>query len=123
MKKLMMMTAVFAISAQAHALSLQDLAGTYKVTSEVAPISNTVTLGADGSVILVEKSPYGTIKCQGQANLSADKVLTSEVTCANDLSFFQKIDLSKVTKLKSFKAPVYSSLYDAEVVMDFVKVK
>ncbi|KHD88169.1 MAG: hypothetical protein OM95_10390 [Bdellovibrio sp. ArHS] len=123
MKKLIMIIALFAISRQAHALSLQQLAGTYKVTTDMAPISNLVSLTSDGAVTLIETSPDGRIQCEGQAHLGADRVLTSEVTCTNGLVFVQKINLSKVKALKSFKAPVYSSLYDAELEMDFVKVK
>lgn len=122
MKKLMMIAAIFAVSAQAHAFTLKELAGTYKVTTELAPITNTVSISADGAVKLVESSPYGTITCAGKAVLDRD-VLTSEVTCENDLSFTQKIDLNNVKQLKSFKALVYSSLHEAELEMDFVKVK
>ncbi|WP_373997690.1 hypothetical protein [Bdellovibrio bacteriovorus] len=123
MKKIMMIVALVVTSVQAHALTLKDLAGTYKVTTEMAPISNLVTINANGGVTLVEKSPEGVIQCEGQATLGANKVLTSEVTCANGVVFVQKIDLSKVVKLKSFKANVYSSLYDAELEMNFVKIK
>lgn len=103
------------------ALSMSDMAGSYEITNPALPISNIVTLEANGNVTLIENSPLGSFKCEGQATIN-DELLTSEVTCENGAAFTQEIDLTGVTIADTFEAPVYSSLYQAQVVMTFTKL-
>ncbi|MEC7277759.1 MAG: hypothetical protein VXV96_15665 [Bdellovibrionota bacterium] len=103
------------------ALTMTDVAGSYEITHPALPVSNIVTLKANGSISLSENSPFGTFNCEGQATLT-DELLTSEVTCDNGATFTQEIDLTGVTIADTFEAPVYSSLYQAQVVMTFTKL-
>lgn len=109
------------VSFQTSALTLKELSGQYKVTSDMVPVVNAVSIAEDGTVILEEMSPRGVLKCEGNASLIKE-VLTSEMTCENGGRFTQKIKLTGVTDLNTFKALVYSSLYDAELEMNFKKI-
>ncbi len=116
--------ALLAISLSASAMNLKAIAGTYKITNDLLPIINVVTLGSDGSVTLVETGgPFGSFECFGSAKIE-DFVLVSEVTCPeNGQSFYQEIDLEGVENFNSFTAEVFSSLYGIQVPMNFEKIK
>ena len=101
--------------------TLTDLAGTYEITHPQLPVKNTVTLTATGQVSLQEESPFGSIICEGMATIKKD-LLTSEVQCDNGAVFTQEINFAGIELASEFQAPVYSSLYDAEAVMNFTKI-
>jgi hypothetical protein len=104
-----------------NAATLSQLTGTYEISNPALPVVNVVTLGADGSVKLVETSRLGEFVCNGEATLT-DDILETVVTCENGNSFTQKIDLEGVTNFETFTALVYSSLYDIELPMNFIKL-
>lgn len=104
------------------AYELEDIAGVYDISSENAPVINVVKIEANGSVYLIENGPYGALECEGSATLVND-MLTSEVTCDNGASFTQRVNLSGVSDLSEFSAPVYSSLYGMEVVMNVMRLE
>jgi len=51
-------------------------------------------------------------------------MLTADLSCPNQRSFEQEIDLSKIKKNAdgTFSAPVYTSLYNAKIEMIFKKL-
>lgn len=121
MKRSLMVLSLLALSNLANAASLTDIVGSYKISSPDLPILNVVTINAKGAVKLTEQSPYGTIDCKGKATIASD-VLSSDVTCTNGQTFTQKINLKGVKNYSKFSAPVYSSLYEQEIVMNFERL-
>ncbi len=123
MKKMMMLWIAGAFVQSAHAYTLADLAGTYRVTSDQIPlVANLVTLNANGDITLKEISDRGEIVCKGQSKFE-DNLLRSIVKCADPTVFYrQQIDLSAVRNLKKFKAPVSSDLFGMTLMMDFQKI-
>ncbi|MFT6631517.1 MAG: hypothetical protein ACJAS4_001466 [Bacteriovoracaceae bacterium] len=110
------------MSLSAFAISFSDITGTYEITTDLAPIVNTIEIDKDGNVSLTENSPYGTFSCTGAAVIE-DQVLTSEVTCENGATFTQRVDFEGINNFEEFSANVYSSLYEAELPMNFKKLK
>ena len=114
------------ISFQAFAgdsVTMAQLAGKYKVTHPEIPAVNLITLKSDGRVVFEEKSPLGTLKCNGSAGIQ-DSILTSQLTCENQSSFTQEINLAGVQfRSKKFKADVYSSLYNVTLPMNFERLQ
>lgn len=121
MKKILISLVLGLGSFASFGLELADVAGVYEVSSPLAPVSNTIEISSKGDVKLTEKSPYGIINCTGKATL-ANNVLTSKVVCENELEFTQQVRLDGVTDLSQFTALVYSSLYDAELEMNFTRL-
>jgi hypothetical protein len=124
MKKItLLICSLVFVSNFAQALSLQELAGKYKISSPELPIKNTITLKKNGAVTLLEESPIGKMSCKGKASLVSD-VLSSEVVCTNGQRFQQRINFSGVDiNQDTFEVSVYSSLYQAEAVMQVERVK
>ena len=121
-KSIFMMAAVLTIySVWASDISFKDIAGKYKVTHEQLPITNTITIEDSGEVSLIESSAGGELHCEGQATIEGTTV-RSKVKCENGAEFFQEIKLENVQNFSDFTAPVYSSLWDMEVEMDFEKL-
>ncbi len=123
MNKILMFLIAGAFAQTAHAYTLADLAGTYRVTSDQIPsVANLVTLNANGDITLKEVSDRGEIVCKGQSKFE-DNLLRSIVKCADPTVFYrQQIDLSAVRNLKKFKAPVSSDLFGMTLMMDFQKI-
>lgn len=72
----------------------------------------------DGKEIVIEK-----LECQGIADLKFG-VITSNISCKNGASFEQRVRLSDAEGNilnGKFSAPVFSSLYGTELVMNFSK--
>ena len=120
MKKLLVLC-MFIMVAHAHAFTLNDLVGTYKVTLKEAPVVSTITVKANGTVEIVETSPVDEVVCTGFARIENDDFL-SRVTCNNGAVVDQRVSLSQVKSLDAFSAMVYSSGFGGEVLMDFVKL-
>jgi hypothetical protein len=120
MKKLLL-GLTFLASMSAFAVEFSDLAGVYQVTTDLAPITNIIEIDDKGNVNLTEESPYGSYNCSGTAFIK-DDVLSSEVTCEDGTVFTQRVNLSGVTSFDEFTANVYSSLYEAELPMNFKKI-
>jgi hypothetical protein len=120
MKKLLIL-AIALTSVQTFAVTLKDLSGKYSVSSDIIPVNNIITIDSKGGVTLVENSVYGALSCKGTSTLAANKI-SSKMVCANGSSFEQVINLTNVTNLKSFSAPVYSTLFGQEIVMKFNKL-
>lgn len=109
----------------AQAVTLPQLAGTYKATPEGLPfpVENIVSIDQNGEIQLVEKSVLGEMNCSGVASLEGG-ILKSQMNCSNGQQFEQRINLGDVKEdqLSSFTAAVYSSLYGIEVPTKFEKV-
>jgi hypothetical protein len=119
MKAFALLTFALLASPSAFAFDLQELAGKYKVTHPDFPVETIITLDTEGKIRLDETSPMGEGVCEGTAVLDG-AVLRSSVTCDNGRAFTQEIDLRGVSFFSpTFRAPVYSSLYKASIVMDF----
>lgn len=121
MKKLSLAVIMIAASSLTNAASIQDVVGSYKITSKDIPVMNIVTVDAKGNVKLTEQSPYGTLECKGKGTIKND-ILESKVKCDNGSDFTQRINLKNVKNFAKFKAPVYSSLYDQELEMTFERL-
>ena len=121
MKKLSVLLIALSFSQFASALTLNELAGSYKVTHTEIPVVNIVKISADGKIALTESSPYGKLECSGKGKLVNDQ-LSSSVKCTDGQVFTQKINLSKVKNLNKFKATVFSSLYGQELEMNFERL-
>lgn len=121
MKKLSFVLLTISFSTLVNAASFKDLVGSYKITNPDLPVLNLVTVDINGNVKLTEQSPYGTLECKGKGTIKGD-VLESFVKCTNGTSFTQKINLKNVKNFAKFKAPVYSSLYEQEVEMNFERL-
>ncbi len=115
--------AVLTLSPMANAYTLEEIAGSYRITSSQIPgVVNLVSLKANGDITLKEISDRGTIVCKGQSKY-ADNLLRSIVKCADPTVLYrQQIDLGAVRNLKKFQAPVSSDLFGMTFMMDFVKV-
>jgi hypothetical protein len=111
-----------AFTQAAHAYSLSDIAGKYRITSnQIAGVVNVVTLNANGDITLKEVSPMGEITCKGQSKFE-NNLLRSIVKCADPTVFYrQQIDFSAVRNLNRFQAPVSSDLFGKTLLMDFVR--
>jgi hypothetical protein len=121
MKKIILAIYTVVVSSSAFAYTFQDLAGTYKVTSKVTATVNTVTISEKGKLSLFEKSPEGTMDCSGLAKINND-VVSSDMKCKNGFEFSQTVDFSNVRSLDVFEAPVFSTLFDATIVMKFERI-
>lgn len=121
MKKLSLAVLLISVSTIVSAASIKDVVGSYKITHTDLPILNIVTVDINGNVKLTEQSPYGTLECKGKGTIKND-ILSSKVTCTNGSDFTQKINLKNVKNFAKFKAPVYSSLYEQEVEMNFERL-
>lgn len=121
MNKLSFVIIAISFSTLASAASLKNLAGSYKISNPDLPVLNIVTVDVKGNVKLTEQSPYGTLECKGKGAIKGD-VLESVVKCTNGSNFTQRINLKNVKSFSKFSAPVYSSLYEQEVVMNFERL-
>jgi hypothetical protein len=121
MKKLAILLIALSFSQFASAVTLQELAGSYKITHPDLPVVYIVKISSKGNVALTESSPYGKLECTGKGKLSKD-ILSSSVKCADGQEFAQKINLNGVKNLKRFTATVFSSLYGQEVEMNFERL-
>jgi hypothetical protein len=119
MKKIAV-TLLVLISTTSFAMDFSQLVGSYEVTSDFAPVVNHITIDSEGVVTLTEQSPYGLLECVGEAVIKG-AIFESVVTCENGAEFSQRIDLSGITNYQKFTANVYSSLYDMELPMNFIK--
>jgi hypothetical protein len=117
MKSLLVLS-ILALSNVAGAATFKDLVGSYKISNPNFPVLTLVIIAADSTIQLTEKSVYGTLECSGTATL-VKNILTSNVECVDGQKFSQRINLSKVKKFDKFSAPVYSTLYQQEIEMDF----
>lgn len=122
--KFLILSSIFLLGsvASADTLTLADIAGKYTVTTEGLPVENTVEITADGKVKLNERSPYGELDCDGKVSISDERVVTSEMTCDNGQPYTQVVKLADVSNFDSFTAPVFASLHNREVEMNFKKV-
>lgn len=111
------------LSTQAFSFNLKEVSGKYSATSDNIPVKNIITIDSKGKITLVEKSVHGApLVCNGKAVLRKN-LIKSKLTCVNGFSFEQVINLSGVTNLNSFSAPVYSTLFGQEVMMTFKKIE
>ncbi len=121
MKKMLVIAMIGVISTLGHAVTVKDLTGSFKISNPDLPVLNIVTVSANGGIKLTEQSPYGTLECKGKGAIK-NEILESVVNCTNGATFTQKINLKGVKNFNKFKAPVYSSLYEQEVVMNFERL-
>ena len=122
-KKILTGLIVFLVSFSLRgAVTLEKVAGEYEVTVPGLPITNLVSLGEDGAVLLLEEGPYGELECEGSAQVIDGNIIQSEVTCANGMTFTQRINLQGVSDYDNFSAPLFSSLYKREIMADFKRV-
>ena len=125
MKSLILLTVVLLSSVsfgQIRGLSFANLAGTYEATATGLPIKTTLTINVHGDITLVETSGGRSFHCTGKARLD-NGIVSSSVVCTNDARFDQRINLSNISNLRNFQAPVYSSLFGTEVLHNFRRIR
>ena len=121
MTKLFGLSLILLLSHMVVAANLKDIAGTYQVTHPRLKTMNYISLSKNGNVTLTEISENGKITCTGKAKLQ-DNVVATSVQCENGVTFTQKINLEGVKNFSSFKAGVYSSLFESTHIMTFKKI-
>ena len=121
MKKVLLSLALLVASNFASASTLNDLAGSYKVTVTEAPVLIILVIKNDGAVKYTQQTIDGKLECQGKAVIT-DNMFESTLKCQNGLTFTQKIDLKNVKIAKKFTAMVYSSAIGDELEMNFEKL-
>jgi hypothetical protein len=85
-------------------------AGNFTLSTELAPgVTNAVTLYSDGLVLLKEVSPFGTLRCHGQANRIQD-TLSLLLECPTSGEFEMELALPAVLA-PTQKIEVRSSLF------------
>lgn len=110
-------------SLSSFGFTIEDIAGSYKVSQPVFEVSNLLTIGEQGEINLTESSPMGTLTCSGQATINED-IVSSQLNCENGTSYTQTIDLNEVESVKAvFTAPIFSSLFDREIPFVFEPLK
>ena len=120
MKKLSVMISL-SIAQLSVAATLEQLAGSYKVTHDEIPVVNIVKISSNGLIKLTESSQYGIVECTGNGRIS-NNVLTSTLSCENGDTFTQSINLKGIRSFKKFEAKVLSSLYGVELKMKFERL-
>lgn len=125
MKKLISLICVssFMFASQVFAMDISDVVGSYKITHPEIPMMTFVSIEEDGLVDMLEMTEYGPMECVGTAVVK-DYLVTTTVNCQNGMEFIQKINLEDVDiSGETFTAPVYSSLYQMELMLNFERVE
>lgn len=106
MKSLFGVVLFVALSAPSFAYTMNDLQGKYKLTSESFPVATILSIDSSGKIVLVEEMERFT--CKGKSSLKAN-IVTASIKCKNFFdyrSFDFSINLSKVSDLNEFSAPL-----------------
>ena len=124
MKNVFIVLGLFLVNSGVFAeVELEDVVGNYEVTiPDILSATNSVMFAKDGTVVLVEKNPYGTLECEGRARV-VDETIVSEVICANGMKFTQVVDMKNISDFAEFTAPLYRSLYGTEVMSHFRRIE
>ncbi len=99
-------------------MSAGRLMGNYQVWVAGSSVKNIVSFNPDNSILLQEKRPQCLLRCYGKAE-QENQLLKIAMICQNGRKFKQAIDFSEVRDLNSFQAPVYSTLYHQNILMNF----
>ncbi|WP_413575770.1 hypothetical protein ACLVWU_15500 [Bdellovibrio sp. HCB290] len=108
--------------------SAETLLGTYIITGPTNDLGdeNTVTFTSDGVVHLSQKSAWGNKNCNGKFQIK-NGLLKAAGSCFNSVNysdFEMSIDLTEVSNLGYFRAPVLSkTIYVKPVQMEFLQRK
>jgi hypothetical protein len=139
---LLLITIISSNLSLASGLTLKDLVGNYKITSEnpIAVLGGGVTLEyqveikSEETIELVklirqtfegeDSVELSKLNCSGAIALSTEQVLVSKINCKDEFGFTQKINLSNVEDInaENIKVNVDSSLYGKKIKMNFQKI-
>lgn len=107
-------------SSNSFALTFSELEGTYKLTSKFAPgVQSRISIDREGNIDLVEKTRI--FICQGKSVIIDQKIL-ADIKCENGFENLFRIDLTNVTNLNSFNAPIQSKA-TGEFVWKFKRIR
>lgn len=107
----------------ASATSMQEFAGAYEINTSLMNIvfQGTFNVEPDGKIKILANSSYLYLNCVGTAEMIND-VLISTPVCENGMALSIKINLQKVSDFSSFQAPVYSTVINAELPIEFKRL-
>lgn len=107
----------------ASATSMQEFAGAYEINTSLMNIAfqGTFNVEPDGKIRILASSSYLYLNCVGTAEMIND-VLISTPVCENGMALSIKINLQKVSDFSSFQAPVYSTVINAELPIEFKRL-
>jgi hypothetical protein len=115
MKTLFLILSLITLNS-AFSATMKELAGSYDVKSSIA--SGVAHINEDGSLTA---EIYGLVyfECQGANGKLDENIFSVNSTCYN-IPTLVKIDLSKVTNLNKFTAPVYTVM-GGNLLMEFTR--
>lgn len=117
--KSFLLISILLISFQASAATLNDLVGTYKITSPEFENVETLTINTDGTEHLTDVSSEIKIECTGKARIDGE-LLFSSFSCDHNNQFMQVITLKGITSFEKFEASVFNSWYgNFDAIMHF----
>lgn len=118
MKKLFVSAALLCLSLSSSAYTLEDLEGTYMVSIPSIDLSYDVEFEADGYAHIAGPGLW----CSGFTTIE-DNIVSTEYECDAGPYFIQSFDISKVTGLEEFNAPITSELQEQVEVGHFTKIE
>lgn len=109
----------------ANAASLAEFAGDYEVSSTNnafgIPVQGKMSIDSSGKIEFLISSTYLYLNCVGVAEMKGEE-LVSTPACENGLPLTLKINLSNIKNYSKFQAPVFSSIINQEMLMDFTRL-
>ena len=107
----------------ASAATLREFAGAYEVSTTFMNITldGNLSVDIDGNIKFLATSPYLYLNCAGSASMINDELVSTPV-CENGMAITLKINLSHVSDYSKFKAPVYTTIINTDVLMDFKRI-
>ena len=125
MKKTILAIAILTslFSTVAGAATLKEFAGAYEVNTSFMNVAlqGNVTIDVEGNIKFLVYSPYLYLNCVGTASMINNE-LVSTPACENGMAITLKINLSQISDFSKFQAPVYTTIINAEVPMDFKRL-
>lgn len=107
----------------ASATSMQEFAGAYEINTSLMNVvfQGTFNVEPDGKIKIIASSSYLYLNCVGTAEM-IDDVLISTPVCENGMALSLKINLQKVSDFSKFQAPVYSTVINIELPIEFKRL-
>lgn len=125
MKKIILALSILSslYSTVASAASLKEFAGAYEVNTNFMGVTlqGNLAVDADGNIKFLASSPFLYLNCAGTATMINDE-LVSTPACDTGMALTLKINLAHISDFSKFQAPVYSSIINSEVLMDFKRL-
>jgi len=118
MKKIFFATMLVCLSLSSGAYTFEDLEGSYDVSITSTEVSYFIEIDAEGYTHISGEGLW----CDGYSTLDNDVVFT-EFECDLGPFFNHSFDLSKITSLEDFNAPITSEILEQVEVGHFIKIE